>query len=121
MNVSSLMVAAAVARRQEIAVRLALGASRFRIVRQLVTESTIVSTVGATGGAIVAFWVLSLLTASDLNGANPAPDVGTFAFVFALAVATGVLFGLSPALHATRGVAGAIRDSAHGATRRSRL
>jgi putative ABC transport system permease protein len=121
MNVSSLMVAAAVARRQEIAVRLALGASRFRIIRQLVTESTIISIVGATGGAIVAFWLLSMMSASDLNGANPTPDVGTFAFVFALAIATGILFGLSPALHATQGVAGAIRDSGQGATRKSRL
>jgi putative ABC transport system permease protein len=121
MNVSSLMVAAAVARRQEIAVRLALGASRFRIVRQLVTESTIISVVGATGGSIVAFWLLSMVTASDMNGMNVAPDVGTFAFVFELAVATGILFGLSPALHATRGVAGAIRDSGQGATRKSRL
>ena len=75
MNVSALMVAAAVARRQEIAVRLALGATRFQIIRQLVTESTIISIVGATGGAIAA----------------------------------------------TRGVAGAIRDSGQGATRRSRL
>jgi len=124
MNVSSLMVAAAVARRQEIAVRLALGASRFRIVRQLVTESTIISVAGATGGAIVAFWLLSMITASDVNGMNLTPDLGTFGFVFALAVATGILFGLSPALHATghaHGVAGAIRDSGQGATRRSRL
>jgi putative ABC transport system permease protein len=124
MNVSSLMVAAAVARRQEIAVRLALGASRWRIVRQLVTESTIISIVGATAGAIVAFWLLSMVSASDMNGWDVAPDVGTFAFVIALAVATGILFGLSPALHATggtSGVAGAIRDSGQGATRKSRL
>lgn len=121
MNVSSLMVAAAVARRQEIAVRLALGASRFRIIRQLVTESTIISIVGATGGAIAAFWLLSMVVAQEVDGVNLTPDVGTFAFVFALAVATGILFGLSPALHATRGVAGAIRDSGQGATRKSRL
>ena len=121
MNVSALMVAAAVARRQEIAVRLALGASRFRIIRQLVTESTIISMVGATGGAIVAFWLMSMITSADVNGATLSPDVGTFAFVIALAVSTGILFGLSPALHATRGVAGAIRDSGQGATRRSRL
>jgi predicted permease len=124
MNVSSLMVAAAVARRQEIAVRLALGASRLRIVRQLVTESTIISIVGATAGAIAAFWLLSLVTAADMNGWDVSPDVGTVAFIFALAVATGILFGLSPALHATGGsdgVAGAIRDSGQGATRKSRL
>lgn len=124
MNVSSLMVAAAMARRQEIAVRLALGASRMRIVRQLVTESTIISLAGAAGGAIAAFWMISAITASDVNGLNLAPDVGTFAFVLSLAVATGILFGLSPALHATghaHGVAGALRDSGQGATRKSRL
>ena len=121
MNVSALMVAAAVARRQEIAVRLALGATRFRIIRQLVTEATIISIVGATGGAIAAFWLLSIVISQSVDGVNLTPDVKTFAFVFALAVATGILFGLSPALHATRGVAGAIRDSGQGATRRSRL
>lgn len=120
MNVSALMVAAAVARRREMAVRLALGASRVRIIRQLVTESTIISIVGATGGAIGAFWLLSVAMAQVVEGVNIAPDVKTFAFVFALAVATGILFGLSPALHATRGVAGALRDSGQGATRKSR-
>jgi predicted permease len=121
MNVSSLMVAAAVARRQEIAVRLGLGATRIRIIRQLATESTVVSMVGATGGAIAAFWLLSIVSSRAVIGADLAPDLKTFAFVFALAVATGVLFGLSPALHATREVAGAIRDSGHGATRTSQL
>jgi predicted permease len=124
MNVSSLMVAAAVARRQEIAVRLALGASRVRIVRQLVTESTIISVMGAAAGAIAAFWLLSMVSSADTNGWDVSADMGTFAFVFALAVATGILFGLSPALHATGGndgVAGAIRDSGQGTTRKSRL
>lgn len=102
-------------------VRLALGASRVRIIRQLVTESTIISIAGATGGAIAAFWLLSMVMLNEVDGVDLTPDVGTFAFVFALAVATGILFGLSPALHATRGVAGAIRDSGLGATRRSRL
>lgn len=121
MNVSSLMVAAAVARRQEIALRLALGASRARVIRQLVTESTLISLVGATAGAIVAFWVLSLVSAADVNGVVLAPDVGTIVFVVVLAVTTGIVFGLSPALHATRGVAAALRDSGHGATGKSRL
>ncbi|HRQ77308.1 MAG TPA: ABC transporter permease [Gemmatimonadaceae bacterium] len=124
MNVSSLMVAAAVARRQEIAVRLALGATRGRIIRQLATESTLVSLIGAAAGAIGAFWALATVSARVVTGANFAPDAQTFAFVFILALSTGVLFGLSPALHATggkHGVAGAIRDSGHGATRKSRL
>lgn len=121
MNVSSLMVAAAVARRQEIAVRLALGATRLRIIRQLAIESTMVSMAGASVGAVAAFWLLSIVSSRVVTGSTLTPDAKTIAFVVALAVVTGILFGLSPALHATRGVAGALRDSGHGASRRSRL
>lgn len=121
MNVSALMIAAAVSRRQEIAVRLALGATRQRIIRQLATESTIVSLVGAAAGAMGAFWLLLFVSKRVVIGADLSPDLQTFAFVFVLAMTTGILFGLSPALHATRGLAGALRDSGHGATRRSRL
>lgn len=121
MNVSSLMVSSAMARRQEIAVRLALGATRGRIIRQLATESTLVSLGGATAGAIAAFWLLSVVSKQVVIGATLAPDATTFTFVFALAVVTGILFGLSPALHATRGVAGAMRDSGRAATGKSRL
>ncbi len=120
-NVSSLMVAAAVARRHEIAVRLALGASRLRLIRQLLTESTILSVIGASGGLLTAYWVITGVMAREVDGVNLTPDVGTFAFVLLMAVATGVLFGLSPALHATRGVAGALRDSGGGSSHRSRL
>ena len=121
-NVSSLMVAAAVGRRHEIAVRLSLGASRWRIVRQMVTESTVLALAGATLGLVVAWWVLMYMMKTEVDGVNLAPDIGTFAFVLAMAVATGVLFGLSPALHATgRGVATALRDSGTGASAKSGL
>ena len=120
MNVSSLMVAAAVARRHEIAVRLSMGASRGRILRQLVTESTILALGGGLLGLLFAWWIL-VYVRSD-TGMNTTPDAGTFAFTLLFAVATGVLFGLSPALHATRGqLANALRDSKSGGAGRTRL
>lgn len=125
MSVSSLMVAAAVARRHEIAVRLSLGASRVRVLRQLITESTLLAGVGGGAGLVLAWWTLAWAVKtfrSDLGGVAVAPDAGTFAFTLALAVVTGITFGLSPALHATRGaVAGAMRDSGAGSTIRSGL
>jgi len=121
-NISSLMVANAVGRRHEIAVRLSLGASRARLLRQLVTESTVLSFVGAAVGLTVAWWGLVWLAKNQPTGYDMMPDTGTLAFVFAMALGTGILFGLSPALHATRGaVAGALRDSGTGASHRSRL
>jgi predicted permease len=122
MSVSSLMVAAAVGRRHEIAVRLSLGASRSRVLRQLITESTVLAVVGGAAGLIMAWWTLTWMTKTQIHGVDIAPDAGTFAFTLGLAVVTGILFGLSPALHATRGaVAGAMRDSGAGSTGRSRL
>jgi predicted permease len=125
MSVSALMVAAAVARRHEIAVRLSLGASRVRLLRQLITESTLLAAVGGGAGLVLAWWTLTWAARtfrSDLGGIAVAPDAGTFVFTLGLAVVTGIIFGLSPALHATRGsVAGAMRDSGAGSTVRSRL
>lgn len=122
MNVSSLMVAAAVGRRHEIAVRLSLGASRLRLVRQLITESTMLAVVGGAIGLTVAWWVLLYMQRTEIDAVTVAPDFGTFAFVLTMAVATGILFGLSPALHATRGgVSSALRDSGTAISSRSRL
>ena len=120
MNVSSLMVAAAVARRHEIAVRLSMGASRVRILRQLVTESTILALGGGLLGLLLAWWIL--VYAKAASGMDTAPDAGTFAFTLLFAVSTGILFGLSPALHATSGqLANALRDSKSGGGGRARL
>ncbi len=122
MNVSALMVAAAVARRHEIAVRLSLGASRPRLLRQMVTESTLLALTGGALGLLMSWWFLTWKERTAVDGVSIAPDLGTFAFVLAMAVITGVLFGLSPALHATRGgVASALRDSGGGAGKKSRL
>jgi putative ABC transport system permease protein len=123
-NVSSLMVAAAVARRHEIAVRLSLGASRARIMRQLLTETTLLAVAGGALGLTVCWWLLMLGTQGDgtIDGDKVMPDVYTLAATMAIAIGTGLLFGLSPALHATRtGVGNALRDSGGGASRRSRL
>jgi putative ABC transport system permease protein len=123
-NVSSLMVAAAVARRHEIAVRLSLGASRARILRQLLTESTLLAVTGAAAGLLVCWWLLKLLAGpgGTVDGNTVLPDVYTLAYTMGIAVGTGMIFGLSPALHATHGGVGtALRDSGMGASRRSRL
>jgi predicted permease len=121
-NVSSLMVAAAVSRRHEIAVRLSLGASRARLLRQLVTESTLLAVAGSAIGLTMAWWTLTYMERTEIDAVTVAPDLGTFAFVLVMALATGILFGLSPALHATRtGVASALRDSGSGTSSRSRL
>jgi predicted permease len=121
-NVSSLMVAAALGRRHEIAVRISLGASRARLLRQLITESTLLALVGSGIGLTLAWWALLYNQKTEINGVDVVPDLGTFGFVLAVAIATGVLFGLSPALHATRGgVANALRDSGTAVGGRSRL
>ena len=125
MNVSSLMVAAAVARRHEIAVRLSLGASRLRMLRQLVTESTLLALGGGALGINLGWWLLTALAKADGDGIEPVdviPDTWTLLFIAGLSVVTGIIFGLSPALHATRvGVANALRDSGAGTSTRARL
>ena len=124
MNVSSLMVAAAVARRHEIAVRLSLGASRVRMLRQLVTESTLLAAAGGVTGLLLGWAAISIIAKADGNAPQVKymPDGWTLLFVVGLSVITGVIFGLSPALHATRaGVANALRDSGAGTSTRARL
>lgn len=121
MNVSSLMVAAATGRRHEVAVRLSLGASRARLLRQLVTESTVLAVVGGTIGLALAYAVLTYQAKTEIDGVDIVPDVGTMLFVLAVSLGAGILFGLSPALHATKtGVAGTLRDAGRSTTR-SRL
>jgi putative ABC transport system permease protein len=119
-NVSSLLVAAAVGRRHEIAVRLSMGAPRSRVLRQLVTESAMLAITGGALGLLVNWWLTAWLQSKVQ--AELIPDFFTIAFTVAFALATGILFGLSPALHATRaGVATALKESGSGATRKSKL
>ena len=105
-NVANLLLARAVDRQKEIAVRIALGASRLRIVRQLIVESVVLAWVGGAAGLIVAAWAISLLT-STTAAALPrmhrvAIDWPVICFASALALVTGVVFGLVPAVQATQ-------------------
>ena len=108
-NVGTLMVGRGVARRQEIATRAALGATRRRIVRQLVTESVLLALVGGAGGGIVALWAADLIVTgtaaavgSDGLLLDPSVDWRVFGFTAATTLAAGVLTGLAPALRSTR-------------------
>ncbi|HEX5083016.1 MAG TPA: ABC transporter permease [Blastocatellia bacterium] len=105
-NLASLLLARSTTRRKEIAVRMALGAGRFRLVRQLLTESVILAGAGGMCGLLVAVWsfaMLRQLIPSGLAGyAKLGLDGQTLAFTLGLSLVTGVLFGLAPALQATR-------------------
>jgi putative ABC transport system permease protein len=105
-NVANLLLARAVDRQKEIAVRIALGAGRFRIVRQLMVESILLSCVGAAAGLLITGWVISFLTTSAVAALprmhNVAIEWRVILFAFALAIVTGLIFGLAPALYATR-------------------
>ena len=105
-NVANLLLSRAVARQKEMAVRSALGAARGRLLRQLLTESLLLSLFGGVLGLLVA-WVLIALVSHAKNVALPQFAViqlngEVLAFTFALAVVTGVLFGLVPALRTSR-------------------
>jgi len=106
-NVANLLLARASSRQKEVAVRLALGAGRARLVRQLLVESLVLSLVGGLLGVVFASWTGDLLLrALPFEGATRAfsaePDLRVGAFALGLAVLTGLVFGLVPALQATR-------------------
>ena len=106
-NLANLLLARAAARRREIAVRLSLGASRGRILRQMLTESVLLSVAGGTLGLGVAFAGIRFITWLLANGRDQftlraALNWPVLGFTFALAVAAGVLFGLAPAIQSTK-------------------
>jgi predicted permease len=109
-NVANMLLARGAGRQKEIALRLAMGASRSRVIRQLLTESLLLALLGGLGGVIVSVWTTKFLWLSVqqfLAGSfaetvvltlNLSPDMRVLGYAFALSLITGVLFGLSPAL-----------------------
>jgi putative ABC transport system permease protein len=109
-NVASLLLTRSLARQKEVAIRSAVGASRMRIVQQLLTESVLLSLVGGAAGLLIAYWgVPALVSSLPQNQLNAMPflkelslDKGILAFSFGLSLLTGLVFGLAPALQSSR-------------------
>ncbi|MGH9728163.1 MAG: ABC transporter permease [Candidatus Acidiferrales bacterium] len=117
-NVATLLLARAASRQKEISVRLAIGASRSRLIRQLLTESVLLSTLGGALGLALASWGARLLVLWMTQRGSPTildtqVDARVLLFTFAAAMLTGILFGIAPALRATRiELASAMKSSA---------
>jgi predicted permease len=105
-NIANLLLARAATRTGEMAVRLSIGAGRWQLISQLLTESCLLAAFGGLAGLLVAGWTLdliaSLLPADALGTVQFRVDATATAFAAALTLATGLLFGLFPALHTTR-------------------
>ena len=126
-NVANMLLSRGAARSREIGVRLAMGATRSRLVVQLLTESSVLFALGGVLGVVLTFWSTSLLAAFRMPipielDFNMRPDFTVLAFALAVAGITGLIFGLSPALHATRGdLVSALKESASGPGEKRRL
>jgi putative ABC transport system permease protein len=127
-NVANLLLARGTVRQREIAIRLAVGANRGRLVRQLLTESVVLSAMGAAASLALAWWGVGVLSAINPVAGNPFGrrvsgltvlglssirlDSSALLFTFGVALLTGILFGLAPALQSSRGdVSGALKNA----------
>ncbi|MBZ5495373.1 MAG: ABC transporter permease [Acidobacteriia bacterium] len=126
-NIANMLLARAAARQKEIVVRAAVGASRSRLVRQLLTESFLLSLSGGAAGMLLAFWTLDLMPVvqAPINfplGLELRLDGRVLGFAVILSLLTGVVFGLTPALHASKPdlVAG-LKEHPPASARRTRL
>ena len=126
-NVANLLLSRAAGRQKEIGIRLALGASRWRLIRQLLTESVLMALLGGVLGIIFALWIKDGLLAVDdwggrgMRGLEPQLDLRVLGFTILLSVMTGIIFGLAPAWRSTRvDLTPALNDSARSSTSASR-
>jgi len=134
-NVANLLLARAASRQKEIAVRLALGGGRARLIRQLLVESVLLALLGGVVGVFLAYWASGILLKLMSSGREPitlhvAPNPGVLGFTAGVSVLTGILFGLAPALRGTRldltpalkeGAARIVGSGAPSSGRRQRL
>jgi predicted permease len=128
LNIANLLLARSTARRREISVRIALGAARARLIRQLLTESLLLSLIGGGLGLVIASWSARALVALAFGSAQYFPmdsilSARVLGFAFCVCLATGVLFGLIPALRGSRADLGAALkiSVSHAGQRRGRL
>jgi macrolide transport system ATP-binding/permease protein len=109
-NIANLLLARSAGRRKEIAVRLTVGASRSRLIRQLLTESLLLAVLGGSGGALASYWsvaalfrfTMAHLPANPVSALHLGSDWRTWSYAFVLSLATACFFGLAPALRASR-------------------